>query len=370
MAVYKVIQDVEAEDKLVGFLTLRTFIYAIIAACLAYINFRLAIATQLGSFRWIVILLFTPPLILFGVLSLPLGGEQPTEVWLLSRLRFFIKPRIRVWNQSGVQDLVTITAPKKVERHLTKDITQTEVHSRLRALATTLDSRGWAVKNVAVNMNTNPGYLDIDNTGSDRLVGTSGFTQELITADVHASDDIMDEQNNPTAQHFEALMQKADATRKQEVQDKVKEATKDTPKDVPDFAFLDSLPAVDEEGKATFVAHKVISPGVKSGYDEDEDYVEPPKKAADAVDAQGEDFLNKMHETAQYVHAHAPKSVSASKKPAVKTVTDTAQTDKLKKLSEVAKNDKVSTLAQMAKHEVEQIKQIGPNEVEIDLHSH
>ncbi len=38
MAVYKVIQDVEAEDKLVGFLTLKTFIYAIIAGTIAYIN--------------------------------------------------------------------------------------------------------------------------------------------------------------------------------------------------------------------------------------------------------------------------------------------------------------------------------------------
>jgi multisubunit Na+/H+ antiporter MnhF subunit len=47
MAVYKVIQDIEAEDKLVGFLTLKTFIYAIIAVVLAYLNFRIAITPSL-----------------------------------------------------------------------------------------------------------------------------------------------------------------------------------------------------------------------------------------------------------------------------------------------------------------------------------
>jgi hypothetical protein len=41
MAVYKVIQDVEAEDKLLGPLTLKGFIYALIAATCAFIEFKL-----------------------------------------------------------------------------------------------------------------------------------------------------------------------------------------------------------------------------------------------------------------------------------------------------------------------------------------
>jgi len=39
MATYKVIQDIEAEDKLVGPLTLRQFIYAAIAAICGYLSF-------------------------------------------------------------------------------------------------------------------------------------------------------------------------------------------------------------------------------------------------------------------------------------------------------------------------------------------
>ena len=39
MATYKVIQDIEAEDKLVGPLTLRQFIYASVGAVCLYLSF-------------------------------------------------------------------------------------------------------------------------------------------------------------------------------------------------------------------------------------------------------------------------------------------------------------------------------------------
>ncbi|HLG90757.1 MAG TPA: hypothetical protein VI336_01165, partial [Candidatus Saccharimonadales bacterium] len=63
MAVYKVIQDIEAEDKLVGPLTLKGFIYALIAGFLAFINFKLVISTELGYFRWPLLLIFALPML-------------------------------------------------------------------------------------------------------------------------------------------------------------------------------------------------------------------------------------------------------------------------------------------------------------------
>jgi hypothetical protein len=161
MAVYKVIQDVESEDKIVGFLTLKTFIYALITGALLYINIRLLMASVLGPLRYVFILILSLPMFMFGILAAPLGGEQSTEVWILARVRFYLKPRLRIWNQSGVLELVTVTVPKRLERQLTKNFTQREVRSRLKALATTMDSRGWAVRNVAVNLSVNPSYLDI-----------------------------------------------------------------------------------------------------------------------------------------------------------------------------------------------------------------
>jgi hypothetical protein len=218
MAVYKVIQDIEAEDKLLGPLTFKGLVYAIIAATLAFINFKLLLATSLGPVRWIFILLFAMPMILFGVLASPLGRDQPTEVWLLARVRFLTKPRMRIWNQMGITNLVTITVPKKIERQLTKGLSQTEVQSRLQALATTLDSRGWVVKHVDVNLNNYAGYFQ-NQADSDRLVGTENVLKEVPITDVRASDDILDAQNNPTAQKFETLIEQAENSRRQEVQD-------------------------------------------------------------------------------------------------------------------------------------------------------
>jgi hypothetical protein len=85
MAVYKVIQDVEAEDKLLGPLSFKALVYAGIAGTCAFINFRLFL---IGSpLKWLFIIMFAIPMILFGVLAAPLGREQPTEVWLLSRIK-------------------------------------------------------------------------------------------------------------------------------------------------------------------------------------------------------------------------------------------------------------------------------------------
>jgi len=222
MAVYKVIQDIEAEDKLLGPLSFKGLVYAGITVLLGFINFKISIAGSLGPVRWPLVLLFLLPMILFGVLASPLGRDQPTEVWLLSRIRFFLKPRIRIWNQVGVSQLVTITVPKKIERQLTKSFDSQEAKSRLSALATTLDSRGWAVKHVNVNLNAYAGYLGgEDGDGSDRLVDTASLVQDVPTVEVHAADDILDAQNNPTAQKFQTLITQADANRKQVLKKKL-----------------------------------------------------------------------------------------------------------------------------------------------------
>src|SRR3989344_2285911 len=208
MAQYKVIQDIEAEDKLLGPLTLKGFIYAIIAVFCAFINFRL-ITSGIGPFKYLLILMFLLPMILFGVLASPLGRHQPTEVWLLARLRFLIKPKKRIWSHSGIQHLVKITAPKKFAKQRTKGLSETEVKSRLQTLASTLDSRGWAVKNVTVA----PDKLEED-TQSDRLVAPTTLSAIDLGIEVHPADDILDEENNPTAQYFAGLMQQADTDRK------------------------------------------------------------------------------------------------------------------------------------------------------------
>jgi hypothetical protein len=211
MAQYKVIQDIEAEDKLVGPLSLRQFIYAGVAAFLGYLS---VISTIKGAAFLLVI--FVPPMLFCMFFSWPWSPDQPTEVWALARIRFFFKPRRRIWDQSGVKELVTITAPKKIEKVYTDGLSQTEVKSRLNALADTIDSRGWVIKNSALNLSTAPTYTGPSTGGSDRLIDYGTMPQPVPDDTVLASDDILDEQNNPIAQQFDQLL--GDSAKKRRVQ--------------------------------------------------------------------------------------------------------------------------------------------------------
>lgn len=143
MATYKVIQDIEAEDKFVGPLTLKQFVFAAVGVVFSYLCFFVAVRGV-----WFVAIPFAPVALFGFFMAIPWSKDQPTDVWVLAKIRFRFKPKIRMWDQTGKQELVTITAPKVEEKILTKDISETEVESRLRALADTMNTRGWAVKHV------------------------------------------------------------------------------------------------------------------------------------------------------------------------------------------------------------------------------
>jgi hypothetical protein len=198
MATYKVLQDIEAEDKLLGPLTLRQFIYGGIAASTLYLCFFLT--THGAGFLSI---LFLPVAFVTGFFAFPWGRDQPTEIWALAKIRFLLKPRRRIWNQSGIKELVTVTAPKHVEVQYTNGLSEFEVHSRLRALADTIDSRGWAVKNANVNLY---GSSPVAAAASDRLITPASLPQPVTNIDIQASDDILDEQNNAGAHRLDTMI--------------------------------------------------------------------------------------------------------------------------------------------------------------------
>ena len=221
MATYKLMQDIEADDHILGPLTLRQFIFALIAIFMGYLCFLLA--THHAAF---LLVITGPPALFFGFFALPFGRDQPTEIWALGKLRFWFKPRIRLWNQSGVKELVTITVPKKVERVLTDGLSQREVKSRLTALASTIDSRGWAVKHV------DPGTYAIHpsaTSGSDRLLDITHLPQEVPTYEVHAADDILDSDNNPLARQFDDMITSSAVNKRQELIDQMNSPSVATP---------------------------------------------------------------------------------------------------------------------------------------------
>jgi len=201
MAVYVVIQDIEAEDKFLGPLTLKQFLFAGITAASGYLGFYL-----ISTAVWYFAIPLVPIILLGAFLAFPWGRDQPTEVWLLAKIRFLFRPRRRVWDQAGAQELISITAPKGDNHQYVNNLDQDEVRNRLRILANTIDSRGWVIKNDTINSLYNSRINTQSLRNSDRLIDMDNMPQDVPDNYIDAADDIMDVENNPLAQQLDALM--------------------------------------------------------------------------------------------------------------------------------------------------------------------
>lgn len=195
MAQYKVLQDIEAEDKLLGPLTLRQFIYSAVVVVLGFIIWKLVVVQPLLA------LPFVPPLVFFAMLAAPFGHDQPSEVWMLAKIKYIVFPKRRIWDQDGIQDLVTITAPKVDPRPVIKDFDQTEATSRLKALASVMDTHGWVIKHAA-----NSGYQSSygQPTNNDRLLDLQTAPQDDMVS-VRPAEDVLDPDNNPLARTMDNM---------------------------------------------------------------------------------------------------------------------------------------------------------------------
>lgn len=206
MATYKVPQDVEADDKLIGPFSFRQFIYLIVVA--------LAIGLAWGLAQLFVGLAIIPlPIIIFfGTLALPLRKDQPMEIYMAAMVSFYLKPRLRKWDPEGIESLIEITAPKTVELRRTKDISQTEAEQRLSYLANIVDSQGWAIRGVA---------------------GASGTTiNNDVYLEAQSAEDVLDT-NTSIAHNFDQMMSQSTERMKEEAKQRMIQASMPTPQPAP-----------------------------------------------------------------------------------------------------------------------------------------
>ena len=196
MATYKVPQDVEAEDRLLGPFTFRQFVYLLIAAIAG------ALAAALFQIFPLLALLPAPVIFFFLVLALPLKKDQPMETYLAAIVSFYMKPNKRFWRPGQGETTIQITAPKIVEKSRTRDLSEEEASHRLSFLSNLIDSEGYAIRG---NHNTN-------------------FTENFI-ADATDVNDFMDDSQN---QNLINLMQKDKVARHAEIINQMKAAINNT----------------------------------------------------------------------------------------------------------------------------------------------
>jgi hypothetical protein cdiviTM7_00587 len=173
MATYKVPQDVEAEDKLLGPFTFRQFIYLLISAA--------GIAVIFGLFQIFPLLAIIPvPIVgFFLILALPLKKDQPMEVYLASIASFYLKSNKRLWTPGQKESTIKITAPKIVEKPRARNITEEEASTRLSFLSNLVDSEGYSIRN---NSNFNEDFIAETNDVPDILDQNSNQTINQMIA--------------------------------------------------------------------------------------------------------------------------------------------------------------------------------------------
>ena len=167
MAQYKVPQDVEADDKLLGPFSFRQFVYLLVAGGLIFL------AVLLFQLFPLLALIPLPFILLLGALALPLKKDQPMETYLAALVSYYLKPRTRTWVPGQRESTITITAPKKVEETRTRNITGEEATHRLSFLADIVDTEGYAIKGMGPNQVRNE-LVDEANAMAD-MFETSHF---------------------------------------------------------------------------------------------------------------------------------------------------------------------------------------------------
>lgn len=331
MQEYKVPQDVEADDKLLGPFSFRQFIYLIIA------TMGIALAWGLSRLFIPLAIIPLPIILLFGALALPLRKDQPMEVYLAAILSFYLKPRKRLWVPDGRQELVEITAPRVVEVQRAKDLSQNEAERRLSYLADIVDTRGWSVRGVDPN-----------------LAHTALNSDVFYEAE--QAPDILDERGT-VGQSFDRMITAADQKRHDDMMARMRQA--------PQPAITPTPPADPYAVLQPPVAQQPTTPAVEAEPNAPLQYNPYPNMRQSVIDPQGNRAAN------QTVQPSAPTAPSPTPIPVAPSPTKTTSEKPISPdIINLANNSDLSveTIAREA-HRIEQKEQtLGDDEVVISLH--
>lgn len=91
---FKVPQNIDMPDRILGPLTMLQFIYAVIGGGAAYVCY-VSLPSPIGLLLAVIVALFTVAMIFVKV------NERPFSNFLLSALKFFTTPRQRIWHKGG-----------------------------------------------------------------------------------------------------------------------------------------------------------------------------------------------------------------------------------------------------------------------------
>ena len=324
MASYKVPQDVEADDKLIGPFSFRQFIYLIIVAM------AIAMAWGLAQIFIGLAIIPLPIILLFGALALPLRKDQPMEIYLAAIVSFYLKPRNRMWDPEGIESNITITAPKTTEVKRTKDLSEGEAVERLSYLANLVDTQGWSIRGAQAGQNTS---MNTD-----------------IVLEAQSAEDVLAE-NTSVANNFTQMMEVSTQKMREEARERMMAATTvPTPQVIPVVPTppIEQMQTAVEAAYTTPVATPAVQP-VFNPYPTINQSVIQPLDAEDRV-------------AAPVQIAPPPQQVGKPAPVAVEEPASTSETTPSADIIELANNSDLSI--QTIAHEANRLKHKAESEAD------
>ncbi len=222
MGQYKVPQDVEAEDKLIGPLSLRQFIYVVIGVVWAGLMFFILRPTgnsDTAIVNYVIMAVVIIPITgFFLLLGFGKRQEQSFEKYFVALVRFYFVPRVRIWDK----DLSTVELIKE-EVKAPEIITQKNVsRSSLQQLALVMDTHG-SIKDPTIQLQ------DEENQASaygQRVINPTQIAGNVAdrarTLQVTQQDDVLDA-SNPRSAQVNELLQNEEATIHQQAIQQIKQ---------------------------------------------------------------------------------------------------------------------------------------------------
>lgn len=204
MGQYKVPQNVESEDKLVGPLTMKQFIYAVIGLGWAFLIWRLFMAGGAVGIL-IMILLVTPISGFMFLLAFGRREEQSFENYLIALIRFTVMPRKRTWLKDDYKGEVIVDAPPPPRPTTPTKEDLEHVRSRLQQISLVVDTRGHA-KPESIQM---PDTTNRAAQFSERVFTPADLQKPFIPSeDMQAADDVIAQaESAPQAQKVGEMLQ-------------------------------------------------------------------------------------------------------------------------------------------------------------------
>jgi hypothetical protein len=198
VAEYKVPQNVEAEDKLLGPFSFRQFVYLMIAGAAGAAMFFM------GRASIILAIIPAPVFFFFGILALPLRKDQPMETYLAAMIRFWFKPRQRLWDPDGSESWIEISNPVIDKEPELKNISGQEITQRLSFLSNVEDTQGWS---------TRGGAAPINNTSlNDDLAADAAKATDYLDDDSSLSQNISDQMSKAESKRRDAVVNQMQST--------------------------------------------------------------------------------------------------------------------------------------------------------------